>query len=68
MDNGHYELIKQEREESGLLKSVIRMKNSGSPNDLIRELIGLTELHSFQEKIPTMSDIFISLVKGEAHE
>ena len=34
---------------------------------LIRDLITLTEVHRFQEKIPTMSDIFISLVKGESH-
>ena len=39
-----------------------------NPNDLIKELISLTEVHSFVEKIPSMSDIFISLVKGGSHE
>ena len=68
LNGGQYELLNQQPSESGLLKSMIRMKSTGSPNDLIRELINLTEVHSFQEKIPTMSDIFISLVKGEPHE
>jgi hypothetical protein len=31
-------------------------------------MIDITEVHSFQEKIPTMADIFISLVKGEGDE
>ena len=67
MNGGQYELVSQQPEESGLFKTTIRMKSTGSPNDLIRELITLTEVHSFQEKVPTMSDIFISLVKGGSH-
>ena len=37
-------------------------------NQLIRDLIDITDVYSFQEKLPTMSDIFISLVKGEGDE
>jgi len=68
LNGGPYELLSQLPGEGDLLKSTIRMTDPRSPNDLIRDLIPLTELHSFQEKIPTMSDIFISLVKGEDHE
>jgi ABC-2 type transport system ATP-binding protein len=68
LNGGPYELLSQVPGEADLLKSTVRMINPRSPNDLIRDLIPLTELHSFQEKIPTMSDIFISLVKGEQHE
>ncbi|HMI65718.1 MAG TPA: ATP-binding cassette domain-containing protein [Cyclobacteriaceae bacterium] len=68
LNGGPYELLSQLPGEGDLLKSTIRMTDPRSPNDLIRDLIPLTELHSFQEKIPTMSDIFISLVKGEHHE
>jgi ABC-2 type transport system ATP-binding protein len=68
LHGGPYELLSQVPGEADLLKSTVRMINPRSPNDLIRDLIPLTELHSFQEKIPTMSDIFISLVKGEQHE
>ena len=67
LNGGPYELLSQLPGEADLLKSTIRMTDLRSPNDLIRDLIPLTELHSFQEKIPTMSDIFISLVKGEHH-
>jgi ABC-2 type transport system ATP-binding protein len=63
--NGPYTLLTQEPAEGDLLKSTVRMDNGKSPNDLIRDLISMTELHSFQEKVPTMSDIFISLVKGK---
>jgi ABC-2 type transport system ATP-binding protein len=68
LDGGPYELVNQEPGDSDLLKSTVKMKIPRSPNDMIRDLITLTELHSFQEKIPTMSDIFISLVKGGSHE
>jgi ABC-2 type transport system ATP-binding protein len=68
LNGGPYELLSQLPGEGDLLKSTIRMTDPRSPNDLIRDLIPLTELHSFQEKIPTMSDIFISLVKREHHE
>ncbi len=68
LNGGSYELLTQESLEGDLLTSTVKMKNAGNPNDLIRDLITLTEVHRFQEKIPTMSDIFISLVKGESHE
>ena len=68
LNGGSYELISQSPGEADLLKSVVRMTTLRSPNELIRDLIPLTELHSFQERIPTMSDIFISLVKGVPHE
>jgi len=63
-----YTLLQQHPIEDGLLNSTVKMNQVGNPNDLIRELIQVTEVHSFQEKIPGMSEIFISLVKGESHE
>lgn len=65
-DNGTYELVKQHKLEDDFHQSVI--KSAGNPNTLIQELTRLTEVHSFAEKIPTMSEIFITLVKGEHHE
>lgn len=65
LNGAPYHIIRQEPNESGLLTSVVRMENTRSPNELIRDIIPLTEVHSFREKLPTMSDIFISLVKGE---
>jgi ABC-2 type transport system ATP-binding protein len=63
-----YTLIDQIPSEEGLFRSTIKMNQAGSSNDLIRDLIQVTEVQSFQEKIPTMSEIFIRLVKGESHE
>ena len=64
----NYQLIEQRSIEDDFFKSVIKVNNGTSPNILIRDLTELTEVHSFVEKIPTMSEIFISLVKGGRHE
>lgn len=64
----NYEVVEQRNVEDSYYKSVVRVNNGISPNLLIRDLTELTEVHSFVEKIPTMSEIFISLVKGGRHE
>ena len=63
-----YELIKQEVIEENLFTSTIKAAKEIKGNQLIRDMIDITEVHSFQEKIPTMADIFISLVRGEGDE
>ena len=63
-----YELIDQREVEDTFYKSIVKVRGDSSPNQLIRDLTEVTEVHSFIEKIPTMSEIFISLVKGESHE
>lgn len=63
--NGHYELINQSLNEDEHFTSTVRITDGTSPNQLIRDLTNITEVHSFVEKIPTMSEIFIRLVKGE---
>jgi len=68
LDNSSYQLITQNSIDDGLYNSTIKMNGAGSPNDLIGELIRKTEVSGFQEKIPSMSEIFISLVKGVSHE
>jgi len=64
----NYQLIEQRSVEDDYYKSTIKVKDGTSPNILIRDLTELTEVHSFIEKIPTMSEIFIGLVKGGRHE
>lgn len=64
----NYELMKQEVVDDNLYTSTIRAGKEIKGNQLIRELIDITDVYSFQEKIPTMTDIFISLVKGEGDE
>lgn len=63
-----YEVVRQKELGDGLFESVIRASAGIKGNQVIRELIDITELQSFQEKLPTMADIFISLVKAEGDE
>lgn len=59
-----YELLDQQPLEDSYYNSIIKINDGSSPNKLIRDLTEVTEVHSFVEKVPTMSEIFISLVKG----
>lgn len=65
--NGEFELIDQRNLEDDYYRSTVRMQENMSPNHLIRNLTQITEVHSFIEKIPTMGEIFITLVKGGNH-
>ena len=60
-----YELVQNEN-EGNYTTSVIRAAPSISPNQLLEALITQVEVHSFQEKMPTMNDIFITEVRREA--
>jgi ABC-2 type transport system ATP-binding protein len=63
-----YELKKQSVLEDDLYESTIQAKSGIKGNQLIRELVDVTEVFSFQEQLPSMADIFISLVRGEGDE
>lgn len=63
-----YELVSQINIDDNFFKSVVKMKTDDNPNKLIRDLTDLTEVHSFVERIPSMSEIFITLVKGGSYE
>jgi len=65
--NGRYELLDQHNVEDNFFRSTVKMKENVSPNQLITDLTQITEVHSFIEKIPTMGEIFITLVKGGTH-
>lgn len=65
LDSSKYETLKTNILEDDFIESFIKMKNGSSPNELIQDLVKETEIHRFQEKIPTMNEIFINLVKGE---
>jgi ABC-2 type transport system ATP-binding protein len=67
LDDTGYEILEQKILEDNVSRSQIRI-SKGSANQLIRTLTDVTQVQSFTEKIPTMSEIFISLVKGGSHE
>jgi ABC-2 type transport system ATP-binding protein len=66
--NGAYHINSQKPLDSDFIRTVITTPAEINPNQLIKELIEVTEVHSFIEKIPSMNEIFIQLVKGESHE
>ena len=68
LDPTSYELLQTNTIAEDLMQSAIKMKNGQSPNQLIQDLVLVTEIHGFREKVPAMNEIFIRLVKGESHE
>lgn len=68
LSDSSYQLVKQRELEDGHLESVIKSSPDKNANQLIQQLIGITEIHSFRERIPSMNDIFIQLVNGSSDE
>lgn len=68
LPSDRYTLVKQEVIEGDLYSSSIQATAGIRANQLIRELLDKTEVQSFREKIPSMADIFIGLVKGDESE
>jgi len=57
-----FEVITQ-IEKNGIVESKIRKSNVGSNKKLLHDLIQQTEIHTFEELLPSMNDIFIATVK-----
>jgi ABC-2 type transport system ATP-binding protein len=58
-----FNLLNEETQAEGLKKATIQIQNDLKPNALLQQLIGMVEVHSFVEKIPSINDIFISKVQ-----
>jgi ABC-2 type transport system ATP-binding protein len=56
-----FELLSQE-EKNGIVETKIQKMNVGSNNSLLASLIKQTEIHTFEELLPSMNDIFINTV------
>ena len=59
-----FELLDTKNIEDDFFEATIQAKSGLNPNDLLRELINKTEVHSFVELVPSINDIFISIVEG----
>ena len=68
LDGAHYESTSSRSLDDGYLETFVKIKTDRNANELIRELVGATEIHGFREKIPSMSEIFIQLVNGGSNE
>jgi len=56
-------VLEHKDRENGHFYDVIRLHAGTTPNDLLRYLISNVEVHSFQELIPSINDIFIRRVR-----
>lgn len=61
-----YEILRTSITETGLTESLVKDRLKGGPNNMVRSLIQHVELHAFIEKVPSINEIFIDMVKGEA--
>ncbi len=68
LNDPSYTLMSQRLIEDGYQESLIKVSPDIKANQLIQHLVGLTAIHSFREKIPSMNDIFIQLVNGNSNE
>lgn len=67
LENGEwkndYEIVSINQLDNNNFKATIKITSKRSPNDLLAELLKNVEIHSFNEKIPGINDIFIAKVK-----
>ena len=60
--DGSFKLLEETRGED-FLKAKIQIMDATSPNQLVKNLSQIGEIHSFNEVIPSMNDIFIKTVQ-----
>ncbi len=68
LSNAAYHLASQKVMEGDHFISVVKAENLPSPNALLQDLLQRTEVFRFEQNLPTMSEIFIRLVKAEGDE
>lgn len=62
--DGGFQVLETEGKSPGIYNSRIQITNGMKTNDLLLQLTGRVEVLAFTEDIPSMNDIFISIVKG----
>jgi ABC-2 type transport system ATP-binding protein len=59
----NFELIEHHETEDKLRRARIKLTNGATVNDLLKTVIQVAEVHSLNEVIPSMNDIFIKIVQ-----
>ncbi len=62
--SNNFDVLDTKTSDEDLSESTIQAKEGQSPNDILKELIKLIEVHSFVEVVPSINDIFIDIVEG----
>lgn len=55
----------EKKEENGLLRVRVKLLRNTQPNDVLRAVLDVAEITSFNEVLPTMDDIFIKVVNEQ---
>lgn len=65
---GDFSSVSTLRLEDGSFETTLRLENGENPDRILLEFIERkAEIHGFREMLPSINDIFISLVKGQQH-
>jgi len=59
----NFELLSHQKTEDNLTSARIRLLEKASVNDLLKAVIPVANIHSLNEVIPSMNDIFIKVVQ-----
>ncbi len=62
-----YELLQMDENGRGQ-EATIRVTKDGGSNELLKNLVQITEVKAFHEILPNMNDIFIQVVKDATHK
>ena len=62
-----FELLQMDKGSLGQ-EATIRVTRDGTSNDLLKNLVQITEVKAFQEILPDMNDIFIQVVKDSGNK
>jgi ABC-2 type transport system ATP-binding protein len=63
-----FEILHIKKLDDNYFRASIKIAPHSTPNHLLAHLINQVQIHSFIESIPSMNDIFIRSVTGEANE
>ena len=61
--NSAFRILETTPLEDDHSKAIIQVQDGQNPNDLLKDLITKTEVHGFTEIIPSINDIFITVVE-----
>lgn len=67
LDSG-LEILEERLLDGDLYQTILRAPETKSPNYLLQRLLPLVEVYRFEEKIPSINEIFIMNVKEESKE
>lgn len=66
--SGNFEILQTKTLDSGIQESIIKDLRDEGPNELLKSLLAVSQVHAFSERVPSINDIFIRKVKGGNNE